>query len=89
MPVTTEEMDISGSSTVSDIMAYLSAGGTDCVRGAAGCPPVGYGVRRRWLSLECLAPENGIEVGLAFLSAEARGLSEETTTVGEIRGLGN
>ena len=83
-----EDLVITESTTVGDIMAVLSADEVSCVRDAVGAgifdaiqgiaiataPP---GTMEN-LPFECLAPENAIGISIAFMSAEAGGLSAET-----------
>ena len=83
-----EDLVITESTTVGDIMAVLSADEVSCLRDAIGAgifdtiqgvaiataPP---GTMEA-LPFECLAPENAIGISIAMMSAEAGGLSAET-----------
>ena len=83
-----EDLVITESTTVGDLMAVLSADEVSCLRGAIGAdifdaiqgiaiataPP---GTMEN-LPFECLQPENAIGISIAMMSAEAGGLSAET-----------
>lgn len=84
-----DELEITGATRVGDLMAYLSLDEIGCIRGAIGPEifdsiqefPLGSvpgGVGN--LPLQCLSPENVIGLNIAFMSAEAGGLSTETRT---------
>ena len=89
-----DDLEITGATRVGDLMAYLSPAELGCVRDAIGGEvfdsiqafPLGSvpgGVGN--LPLQCLSPENVIGLNIAFMSAEAGGLSTETRTC--IRGV--
>ena len=83
-----EDLVITESTTVGDLMAMLSESEVTCVRDAVGeatldavmnipltsAPPGAMEA----LPFECLAPENAIGISIAMMSAEAGGLSAET-----------
>ena len=83
-----EDLVITDSTTVGDLMAVLSADEVSCLRGAIGAgifdsiqgiaiataPP---GTMDN-LPFECLEPENALGMQIAFMSAEAGGRSDET-----------
>ena len=84
-----DDLEITGATRVGDLMAYLSQDEVGCIRGAIGAEifdsiqefplgsvPGGAGN----LPLQCLSPDNVIGLNIAFLSAEAGGLSTETRT---------
>ena len=87
VPVSIEELEITPDTTVGDIMESLSAGEVACVRNAIGASAfdairgialasVPSGTAD--LPFGCLTPENAIGINIAFMSAEAGGLSTET-----------
>ena len=87
VPVTIEGLEISDSTTVRDIMATLSDEEVDCVRDSIGAstfdalqglPLSAVASGAEGFPLECLAPGNAIGMTVAFMSAEAGGLSEDT-----------
>ena len=82
-----DEFEITGATRVGDLMAYLSPAEIDCVREAIGAEifdsiqqfPLGSvpgGVGN--LPLQCLSPDNVIGLHIAFMSAEAGGISTES-----------
>lgn len=86
-PVTIEDLDITDSTTVREIMAALSDGEVDCVRDAIGASTFdalqGMALSdvvsgTEGFPLECLTPEKAIDMSIAFMSAEAGGLSADT-----------
>ena len=90
VPASVEDLEITDSTTVGDMMATLSADGVACVRDTLGAgtfdaiqnvalasvPPPPPGTAD--LPFECIAPENTVGISIAFMSAEAEGLSAET-----------
>ena len=82
-----EDLDITGSTTVGEIIGALSDTESDCVRytmGAgtldailgvalAGVPPGAAD-----FPLDCLTQDNAVHIGIAFMALEAGGLSAET-----------
>lgn len=83
-----EDLVITDSTTVGDIMAVFSAEEVSCLRDAIGAPlfdsiqgiPIATAPPGTLDSLpfECLGPENLIGVQIALMSAETGGLSAET-----------
>ena len=84
-----DDLEITGATRVGDLMAYLSQDEVSCIREAIGAEifdsiqefplgsvPGGAGN----LPLQCLTPDNVIGLNIAFMSAEAGGLSTETRT---------
>ena len=84
-----DELEITGATRVGDLMAYLSPAEIGCVREAIG-PEIFDSIQQIPLSsvpggvgnlpLQCLSPDNVIGLNIAFMSAEAGGLSTETRT---------
>ncbi len=83
-----EDLVITDSTTVGDILAVLSESEVSCLRDAIGAATI-EAVQNiplasappgtmEALPFECLAPESAIGISIAMMSAEAGGLSAET-----------
>lgn len=83
-----EDLVITESTTVGDLMAALSESEASCLRDAVGEATLGAVMNLPLASappgamdalpFECLAPENAIGISIAMMSATAGGLSAET-----------
>ncbi len=83
-----EDLVITESTTVGDLMAALSESEVSCLRDAVGEATLGAVMNLPLASappgamdalpFECLAPENSIGISIAMMSAAAGGLSSET-----------
>jgi hypothetical protein len=82
-----EDLVITESTTVGDLMAVLSEGEISCIRdmfGAGafdavqGMPLAGLPTGSADFPIHCLAPENAIGISIAMMSTAAGGLSAET-----------
>lgn len=82
-----EDLVITDSTTVGDLMAVLSEGEVSCLRDAFGAgafdavqgmPLASLPADSAEFPTDCLAPESTIGITIAMMSAEAGGLSAET-----------
>ena len=86
-PVPIRDLDVTGLTTMGDVLAGLSEEETACLRNAVGNEvleaalevPLAMALTGpAGLPIECLTPEHAVDIGVALVSAEAGGLSRAT-----------